>query len=378
MIEQINFLELESPSNARLADAIPKAKRPLLSRYKRIQDKFNHDPRDEHKVFVDTSSTFTNKTVFNFVDLFAGAGGMTLGFVQAGFRPLLSVEVDKDASATYRRNFPDSIHCQQRVEDLTDVFINQVTKNHHVHVVCGGPPCQGFSIAGRRNPNDERNKLFREFVRLVKTIQPDYVVMENVPGILTMQNGAFFDYITSAFAEAGYPQMSVAILEAAAYGVPQIRPRSIFIANRHNLSNPYPLSILDESNYVPIEARIDDLKDQPADPASNHEWTRHSASMEGRLAQVAAGHSLYPSYTDAWKRQYMGVPAMTIKENHGGTHIHPQLNRVLSAREMARLQSFPDNFVFAGTMKRAMWQIGNAVPPLLARHIALAVRQFLG
>jgi len=99
--------------------------------------------------------------------------------------------------------------------------------------------------------------------------------------------------------------------------------------------------------------------------------------MEGRIAQVPPGGSLYKSYYDAWKRQYRGVPCMTIKENHGGTHVHYELNRVLSAREMARLQTFPDSFIFWGTMKRAYFQIGNAVPPVLGRHIALALRPSL-
>ncbi|MDQ2805777.1 MAG: DNA cytosine methyltransferase, partial [Chloroflexota bacterium] len=105
-----------------------------------------------------------------------------------------------------------------------------------------------------------------------------------------------------------------------------------------------------------------------------HEWTAHSAAFVDRLRQVPPGGSLYSTFRDAWKRQYRGVPCMTIKENHGGVHVHYEKDRVLSAREMARLQTFPDDYLFAGTMKRAYWQIGNAVPCLLAQHIALAIR----
>src|SRR5207245_3459452 len=105
---------------------------------------------------------------------------------------------------------------------------------------------------------------------------------------------------------------------------------------------------------------------------------RHSAAMEGRISKVPPGGSLYESFYDAWKRQYRGVPSMTVKENHGGTHIHYHLDRVLSARELARLQTFPDTFVFHGTMKRAYFQIGNAVPPMFARRLALGLRPSIG
>lgn len=360
-----------------LAVAQRSVKSPNRSRYKKVQQAFATNLFDLRKIYVDTQTAPPLTQPIQFVDLFSGAGGMTLGFAQAGFRPIFSVEVNEDASRTHHRNFPETIHYQGRVEQLSEAMISKYVGNNIVDVVCGGPPCQGFSVAGKRDPDDKRNVLFREFVRVVKIIQPTYVVMENVPGILTMQGGAFHNYILDAFAEAGYPEMSVAVLESAAYGVPQLRPRAIFIANRCGLPNPYPQPILDESSYLPIESAIDDLKTLPPNPASNHEWTRHSKQMEQRLAQVSPGHSLYASYFDAWKRQYPGLPAMTIKENHGGTHIHYELNRVLSAREMARLQTFPDDFIFTGTMKRAMWQIGNAVPPLLAKHIALALRHVL-
>ena len=106
----------------------------------------------------------------------------------------------------------------------------------------------------------------------------------------------------------------------------------------------------------------------------NHEWTAHSKKFENRISRVPPGGSLYKTFRDAFKRQHKGVPSMAVKENHGGTHIHYEKNRVLSARELARLQTFPDSFIFEGTMKRAYWQIGNAVPCLLAKHIALAIK----
>lgn len=171
--------------------------------------------------------------------------------------------------------------------------------------------------------------------------------------------------------------MSVAILESAAYGVPQIRPRAIFIANRFGMENPYPKIKLLPHEYKPIESAISDLPEYTAIPEINHEWTRHSPEYMERIAKVPPGGSLYESYVDAFKRQYPGKPSMTVKENHGGTHIHPYLNRVISAREMARLQTFPDSFIFKGSMKKAMWQIGNAVPPRLAECISYGLIPYL-
>ena len=167
------------------------------------------------------------------------------------------------------------------------------------------------------------------------------------------------------------------ILEAADYGVPQIRTRAIFIGNRLGLPNPFPAPQLTPENYTPIESAIGDLINKNPIPEFNHEWTKHSKQFEARIAKVKPGESLYETFYDAYKRQYKGVPSMTIKENHGGTHIHPTLNRCISAREMARLQSFPDEFIFEGSMKKAMWQIGNAVPPRLAECIGHAIAPFI-
>jgi len=244
-------------------------------------------------------------------------------------------------------------------------------------VVLGGPPCQGFSVAGKRDPNDPRNKLFREFVRVVDELKPDYFVMENVPGILTMQKGKVAEAILEAFDEIGYSWVSITVLETAALGVPQLRSRAIFIGNAKGMPNPFPAPILEKDQYIPIEDAISDLPPNTPLPDINHEWTRHSKKFIERISKVKARDSLYPTFLDAYKRQYLGVPSMTIKENHGGTHIHPTLNRCISAREMARLQSFPDDFIFTGSMKKAMWQIGNAVAPLMSEAIGKAILPFL-
>lgn len=355
----------------------PKTRKPQISRYSKIQKILLNDLFNKGWFFVDTQQVIENNPVFNSVDLFSGCGGLTLGFEQANYRPLLGVELDPDAAASYKHNFPNAYVWASRIEALSDEQIRNIIGESIVHVLLAGFPCQGFSVAGQRNPKDERNVLFREVIRLATVVKPWFVICENVPGLVTISKGKVFQAIREEFAENGYPNMSALVLEAAEYGVPQFRPRTIFVANRFGLLNPYPRPLLSPDRYMPIESAIEDLKKLPRDPSTNHDWTYHSPEMEKRISEVEPGGSLYDSYTDAWKRQYKGVPSMTIKENHGGTHIHYELNRTLSAREMARLQSFPDTFHFKGKMKRVMFQVGNAVPPLLAYHIALALRPTL-
>lgn len=365
-----------NPSNSAVADISPrarKAKTPRLGRYEGVAAKLL-ETYDPNRVFIDISAQSKAPTPFGVLDLFAGAGGISLGFEDAGFNVRCAVEIIDVAAETHRHNFPQTkVFCG----DIGDFKPNEHLAGGRLDVVIGGPPCQGFSVAGKRDPNDPRNRLFEQFVRVVGETQPDYFVMENVPGILTMSQGKVKEAILEAFAEVGYPNVSIAILEAANYGVAQIRSRAIFIGNRHGLPNPFPAPLLRPENYVSIEQAIGDLPAWERDPKFNHEWSQHSKEFTARIAKVEPGGSLYETFADAYKRQYRGVPSMTVKENHGGTHIHPDYDRCISAREMARLQSFPDTFFFTGGMKKAMWQIGNAVPPKLAKSIALALEPFL-
>jgi DNA (cytosine-5)-methyltransferase 1 len=346
-----------------------------VSRYSKLKEKFDSDDSNKDYLLVNTMDV-NNLSEFNFVDLFAGCGGLSQGLKEAGFKGVFNIEIDKDACNTLRKNFPESHIFEGKIENVTEEDIKKIVNGKTIHLVAGGPPCQGFSVAGLRNPNDPRNKLFREFVRVVNLLKPPFILLENVPGILTMQDGAVYKEIIKQFEALGY-KMNVRILEAASYGVPQLRTRAIFIGNRLDLQNPYPKEIFSREDYKSIKSAIDDLKDLPRDPSINHEWTKHKKDFEDRISQVNPGDSLYPSFRDAYKRQYADSPSMTAKENHGGTHIHYEKNRVLSARELARLQTFPNDFIFSGTMKRAYWQIGNAVPCLMAKHIGLAIKEEL-
>lgn len=347
------------------------------SRYSKLAEQLDRDLFNTNWYEIDTQREPRGPR-YSFVDLFAGAGGLGLGFTQARYHKLFSNEINPWASATIRRNFPGSIHIERAIEEVGDSEIIDAAGGREIDVLIGGPPCQGFSVAGHRRTDDPRNVMFKQFVRVLKLLRPSFLLMENVPGILTMRDGAVREAIVAEFEEAGYTGVSVRVLEAAKFGVPQLRTRAIFIANRHGLRNPYPLPLLTPDRYVPIEAAIADLSQMPRCRETNHEWTAHSKAFERRISRVKPGDSLYPHFKDAFKRQHLGVPCMTIKENHGGTHIHPLLDRCISAREMARLQTFPDDFVFEGSHKKAFWQIGNAVPVLFAKHLALALRDALG
>ena len=347
------------------------------SRYSNLRKQLDQAHDNTNWQEIDTSNGSGPIRQPTFVDLFSGAGGMSVGFRNAGFRKLVSVEIDDVASATIRHNFPSSKHFNKPIQDLNNQELDAALDGQTPDVICGGPPCQGFSVAGLRRPDDPRNQLFKEYIRVVRHLQPKFLVMENVPGILTMQDGKVYKEILHQLTEAGYPDVSVRILEAAEYGVPQLRTRAIFIGNRLGLPNPYPAATRQKTSYATIDEAIEDLKHLEFNAAINHHGTTHSKVMEARLAAIPPGGSLYETFRDAWKRQYKGRPSMAIKENHGGVHVHYELNRVLTAREMARLQTFPDEFIFSGTFKKAYWQIGNAVPCLLGEAIARAVKSQL-
>ena len=349
-------------------------RKPNLIRNSKIKSDLRNSLLNLNSEWIDTTTIKPNKELkFNSVDLFAGAGGISCGFDMAGINSALGIEIDPVASETYKKNFPNAQQYCGDIKELSEKKVKEMLGNQEIHIVTGGFPCQGFSVAGFRDPDDKRNVLYKEVVRVVKELQPWFVILENVPGVVTMKKGEVYRTIIKDFERIGYPNMSVHILEAADYGVGQLRTRAIFIANRFGLKNPYPIPQLKPEQYTPIEKAIGDLKDKKPDPLINHEWTKHSKEFEERIKKVKPGGSLYEHFVDAYKRQYKGVPSMTIKENHGGTHIHYELDRCISAREMARLQSFPDDFIFSGTMKKAMWQIGNAVPPIMFKNIALGV-----
>ena len=246
-----------------------------------------------------------------------------------------------------------------------------------LNVIAGGFTCQGFSMAGNRIVDDPRNSLYKEMLEIVKNLQPEFVVCENVKGLRSMLGGQVERKIIEDYKSIGY-EMKVATLCAADYYTPQKRERVIFIGNRIGKKNLHPKPLLDEKNYITTGDAIGDLIDHPEDEPFNHVPTKHRADMAKKMAVLPEGESLYKGYSDAWKKCPWNEASCTIKENHGGVNIHPKLPRVLTAREMARLQSFPDDFIFQGKKNKQLVQIGNAVPPLLGKAIGLALRKSKG
>lgn len=316
------------------------------------------------------------KQDFTFVDLFCGAGGLSKGLEMAGLEGICGLDWFYEAGQTYRRNFKHPfVSGDIRLPEKKEEFYETVKKRlngRHLNIIAGGFPCQGFSMAGNRIVDDPRNSLYKEMIEIVKKLQPDFVICENVKGLRSMLKGRVEQKILDDYQDIGY-EMNVATLCAADYYTPQKRERVIFIGNRIGLKNYHPKPILKPSEYITVGEAIGDLINHPEDKNFNHEPTHHRADMIEKMKKLPEGQSLYKGYSDAWKKCFWNKPSCTIKENHGGVNIHPKLPRVLTAREMARLQSFPDDFVFMGNKSKQLVQIGNAVPPLLGKAIGLAI-----
>lgn len=331
---------------------------------------------------IDGWKNSNDRNGYNFVDLFSGAGGLSCGLVMAGFAPIASVEIMPEAVETYKYNFVEKKHFGENVEtrdirseNVKNELYNKV-KNTHVDLIVGGFPCQGFSLAGNRVVADPRNSLYLEMLEIVKHIKPDYVVMENVEGLRSMLDGKVETQILSDYTDIGY-KINVVTLNAADYGVPQTRRRVIFIGNRVDSTNYHPKPMLSPQNYKTLGSAIERFMDIPEDKSINHIFTKHTEEMKKRLMDVPEGESLFKNYSDGWKKSPWNKPSCTIKENHGGVNIHPKLPRVLTPREIASIQSFPDDFIFQGAKKWQLVQIGNAVPPLLGKAIGLSVKKGL-
>lgn len=319
----------------------------------------------------------TPKSKMTFVDLFCGAGGLSKGLEMSGLEGVCGLDWFKEACMTYNRNFDHPfVNGDIKSPEIKEQFYETVKKQlngRRLDIVAGGFPCQGFSMAGNRIVDDPRNSLYLELIEIVKHLQPDFVICENVKGLRSMLNGLVENKIIDDFHAIGY-EMNVMTLCAADYYTPQKRERVIFIGNRKGLKNYHPKPILLPSQYITTGTAIADLMDMPENKAFNHVPTKHRPDMAQRMLELPEGQSLYKGYSDAWKKCPWNEASCTIKENHGGVNIHPKLPRVLTAREMARLQSFPDDFIFEGPKNKQLVQIGNAVPPLLGKAIGLAVR----
>lgn len=364
---RINEDDLDDYIQNHLINPIPN--KPIKKNKAKSKDKIN---------WIDISDLWDNtpQSEITFVDLFCGAGGLSKGLEMAGLQGICGLDWFDEAGMTYNRNFHHPfINGDIKLKENKERFYETVRRQlngRHLNIVAGGFPCQGFSMAGNRIVDDPRNSLYKEMLEIVKTLQPDFVICENVKGLRSMLDGKVEKKILSDFKKIGY-KMNVTTLCAADYYTPQKRERVIFIGNRIDVKNHHPKPILNPEDYITTGMAIGDLINHPEDIEFNHQPTKHTLDIQKRILECPEGKSLYKGYSDAWKKCAWNEPSCTIKENHGGVNLHPKLPRVLTAREMARLQSFPDDFIFMGKKNKQLVQIGNAVPPLLAKAIGLAI-----
>lgn len=345
------------------------------------------------------------------VDLFCGCGGFSLGFKQVGYKILLGVDNDEQALETFRRNFENTKALNLDLSDDKSMeIIKEAIGKTPVDVIIAGPPCQGFSLTGPRNFDDERNKLYLSVFEFVKEINPKAFVIENVPGLATLYGGEVRREIIRRFRNLDY-NMASDVLCAADYGVPQMRKRIFFVGLRKGLGRfVFPPKTHHKSNYISCSDAIDDLPPReeelgkevddytmaPRTPYQkqmrdgseklyNHVATNHTEMVKKVIALVPEGGNykdLPPgigesrNFHEAWTRYHSKKPARTIDTGHRN-HFHYKYNRVPTVRENARLQSFPDTFVFYGTRTQQNRQVGNAVPPLLAASLARQLLKYL-
>lgn len=390
------------------------------------------------------------------IDLFSGCGGLNEGFKKAGFETSVSNDVWEPAGKTFIKNNKKSRFV------LGDITLKKIRDEIIKHgrgsdVLVGGPPCQAYSMAGARDVDDPRGKLFEDYVKIVKAIKPKYFVMENVKGLLSMEHDRtrlnkndqkklhkiknlenkknvlllkrkrskntpkikftkseenqleeikqslnkerkstsslrvkVTETIKKRFLSLGY-DVKIQVLNAADYGVPQKRQRVIVIGGLDGYPVKFPDASFKEktngsnlelfksnlSDWVTVREAIDDLKNSPENIPFNHIFTKCGKDFQRKINKTPVGKNVYNGFSDAYFRCPPNEPSRTVKENHGGVFLHYEKNRFMTPRELARLQSFEDDFIFEGSKSQILVQLGNAVPPKLGYNIANTLKKNL-
>ena len=384
---------------------------------------------------IDYNSRYDNNALTS-IDLFSGCGGLTKGFSMAGIRSIFASDIDENCEKTFNRNFPDVPFLCKDITQITRDEVDALIGGTIPDIIIGGPPCQGFSLANKRRnkvADDPRNRLFYGFIKFINWYSPRLFVMENVKGLLSMKDGAVLEIILNEFRNAGQHggyDVAYKVLLASDYGVPQNRERVIIVGTRRDLGiqprHPEPLQL---DHKITVDEAISDLPQihacegaevmtYPIEPqndyqrlmrqnmqyVTNHVAMRHTPRLIARFAAIKPGQSLL----DVWEthgsvkrgapseksdvkfgqnnqRLFGNQPSPTIAASFQSNFIHPHLNRNFTAREGARLQSFPDDFIFEGMRTKMSWekglsqyqQIGNAVPVLMAKAIGECVINIL-
>ena len=337
----------------------------------------------------------------NVVDLFAGIGGFSKGFERAGFKVVLGIDNWDVALKTFERNHSGS---ESLCEDLTKIN-DQYYKNikTKTDILIAGPPCQGFSMSGTRQIGDARNDLFKEVVRAAKITDPEVVIIENVVGILSMKNtdGILVkDIIKETLEKLGY-HVNYTILKASDYGVPQARRRVVFVGTKKN-NYEFPdknkekvkvkdafgnLPDVNKNKYLLARTIFQKMMQGSVGTIHNHEAMSHNEKVLNRIKHVPQGgnwkdippkiYDVGGEHSNNYRRLDPNKPSITIKHAAKSMIIHPFFDRVITAREAARLQSFDDDFIIEGSKSEQQQQLANAVPPLLGYAIAKSVKKYL-
>lgn len=344
------------------------------------------------------------------IDLFSGVGGLSLGFEKEGFNVLLAIEKDKDIAKSFIKNHQFTKMINDSIENLNIEEVFEEYRNK-IDVVIGGPPCQGFSQKGsRKTINDPRNFLFKYFVNTVEFLRPKYFLMENVPNLLTSEKGFFKKEIENLFENLGY-KLEIKILNAADFGVPQNRKRAIILGKLGEEKLEITLPVLNKKNTIwdaisdlaflesgegkflneykfPCQSSYQYILRGKSKILYNHVATNHSETAlkrlsllppEGNKEHLPKEELTKSIYSGTWSRMKKNEISVTITTRFdtpaSGKFTHPFLNRAITVREAARLQSFPDDFIFYGSKTSQMKQVGNAVPPILAQYLAKIIRK---
>ena len=369
----------------------------------------------------------------NIIDIFSGCGGFSVGFSEAGYTNVFALEKDEWAAETYKYNHPNSVVHSLDITKVTEPKSLVSNYNTVIDGIIGGPPCQGFSLSGDRDPKDPRNSLFMDYLRFVKSYSPKFFVMENVSGILSSKTKNGFSVVDVIKSESKKLNYNVVVikLNASHYGVPQSRIRVFFIG----IKNIYPINykmLIPNPTHLNIPVTISDaLSDLPivesgegceimdyfSSPKNsyqkwcrrkskkvyNHVSMRHTARLVERFKNIDFGQSVADvaeehaqrkrgnsnvisgkSFNQNNMRPFPDRPSPTVAASFQSNFIHPYYNRNYTAREGARLQSFPDHYIFKGKRTTMSWeknlsqyqQIGNAVPPLLAKAIGSTIKKY--
>lgn len=364
--------------------------------------------------FINVDGFRYDKSKLTMLDLFCGAGGFAVGASWAGFQSLVGIDYLAPAMETWTFNHPDSIGCLGDIKKIDAAELKKLLKSkgvEHINLITGGVPCQGFSRANRKHvDNDERNFLFKEYMRFVEVFKPDYIILENVSGLRSTAGGAFEKAIKESMESLGY-SVNVRLLNAADYGVPQVRQRLLFVGVKCNagLATKYifPDGEFKDAHRTVRDAISDlpslennETKDSYGSPPqtefqklmrgvskklairspkklSNHTAPNHPQETVDKIAQTRPGTPMYVKFKQRIRLQWEAASPTQLA---GGIRPqfqfgHPEQSRGLSIRERARIQTFPDSYVFKGGTVQERVQTGNAVPPLLIYNISKPIME---